>query len=51
MDEDLELTRVPRDDFDFGPREPGQRPFRSPISARDPDAAYRSAFGREHVLD
>ncbi len=53
MDEDLDLTRVPRADTDFYPREPGQPPSRTPIPApaRNPYDAFRSGIGRERVLD
>jgi hypothetical protein len=51
MYKDLESTRVPRADHDFGPWDLGPRHPRSPIPDADPEAAFRSGIGREHVLD
>jgi hypothetical protein len=51
MDEDLESTRVPRVDHDFNPRDFGPRHPGSPVPGADPEAAFRSGIGRDHVLD
>jgi hypothetical protein len=47
----LESTRVPRVDHDFNPRDFGPRHPGSPVPGADPEAAFRSGIGRDHVQD
>jgi hypothetical protein len=51
IDEDLESTRVPRFDRDFNPRDLDPRHPGSPEPGADPEAAFRSGIGRDHVQD
>jgi hypothetical protein len=51
MDEDLESTRVPKVDRDFNPKDLGPRHPGWPVPGADPEAAFRSGIGRDHVQD